>query len=396
MPQHIMMYCQHLLGVGHLYRLARIAAACLQSGFKVTIVAGGERTSQSLFTGCDWVQLPPIKVPDASFSELVTVDGQPVSASYWQQRQQVLMDTIKKTSPDVFLVEMYPFGRRAFRHELTPILAALKAQGACKIMCSLRDILVDKFVREPQRQDWVIHQLEQYFDAVLVHGDEQFIRLQDTFPAAARITSLLYYTGYVGPELDTLTPEIATLTSAEPRQEVVVSAGSSAVAEQMMMALLAARPYSTVAHWTWRFLLGPRSSNRLRQALSAANKDMALGGIKVEGLRDDFVSLLASAGLSISQAGYNTVMDVLVAQCPALLLPFANTEETEQLFRAQRLSAIGCCYYVQAEQLSPQALAECIDKAVSLNPKVSPSPITLGGQWQTVNIIKRWLNDESA
>ncbi|MGI0116515.1 glycosyltransferase family protein [Zooshikella sp. RANM57] len=389
MPHHIMMYCQHLLGVGHLYRLARIAAACLQSGFKVTVVAGGEKTSPSLFAGCDWVQLPPVKVPDASFSELVTVEDQPVSAGYWQQRQQVLMDTIKKASPDVFLVEMYPFGRRAFSHELTPILAELKAHSTCKVMCSLRDILVDKFVREPQRQDWVIHQLEQYFDAVLVHSDEHFIRLQDTFPAADRITSLLHYTGYVG-------PEIGHLTKAAPQQEVVISAGSSAVAEQMIMALLAARPYSTIAHWTWRFLLGPRSSDRLRQTLAEASKDIAHGSIEVEGLRDDFVSLLAAAGLSISQAGYNTVMDVLVAQCPALLLPFANAEETEQLFRAQRLLATGCCYYAQAEQLSPQALAACIDKAVRLNPKVSPSPITLGGQWQTVNMIKRWLNDESA
>ncbi|WP_027708067.1 glycosyltransferase family protein [Zooshikella ganghwensis] len=386
MRHHILMYCQHLLGVGHLYRFARLAAACVQSGFKVTVVAGGESVGQSLFEGCHWVQLPPIKVPDASFSELVTADGQSVSANYWQQRQHVLRETIKQTLPDVFLVEMYPFGRRAFRHELTPILAELKAGDACKVMCSLRDILVDKFVRDPQRQDWVVDQLQQYFDAVLVHGDENFIALQETFPAAERVSSQLYYTGYVGPEHD-------SQVSVAPQRQVVVSAGSGAVAEQMMMDLLAARPYSSVASWSWRFLLGPRSSHRLQQALAEADKEAGLGDIQVEGLRDDFVSLLAASGLSISQAGYNTVMDVLVAQCPALLLPFSNADETEQLLRAQRLAAAGYCHYAQPEQLSPQRLAQCIDNAVSLNPKSLPSPIKLGGQWQTVNFIKRWLNE---
>ena len=42
---------------------------------------------------------------------------------------------------------------------------------------------------------------------------------------------------------------------------------------------------------------------------------------------------LDRAALSISQAGYNTVMNLLRAKVPAIVVPYDEGEETEQIFR---------------------------------------------------------------
>ncbi len=51
--------------------------------------------------------------------------------------------------------------------------------------------------------------------------------------------------------------------------------------------------------------------------------------------------MLKGAELSISQAGYNTVCDILQAQCRSILVPFTAGGETEQSVRAARLEALG-------------------------------------------------------
>ena len=51
-------------------------------------------------------------------------------------------------------------------------------------------------------------------------------------------------------------------------------------------------------------------------------------------------SLLAGAGVSISQAGYNTLMEVVQARARAVAVPFAGGNETEQTLRARRLGRL--------------------------------------------------------
>ena len=79
--------------------------------------------------------------------------------------------------------------------------------------------------------------------------------------------------------------------------------------------------------------------------LPQADYDAALAqapaGLDVFRFRKDFPSLLAAAELSVSQAGYNTVCDVLQAGCRAILVPFAAGGETEQTVRAERLQRLG-------------------------------------------------------
>ena len=55
----------------------------------------------------------------------------------------------------------------------------------------------------------------------------------------------------------------------------------------------------------------------------------------------DLAHELSRARASISQCGYNTALDLLRTQVPALVVPYATPEEDEQTRRARRLEQLG-------------------------------------------------------
>ena len=105
---------------------------------------------------------------DAGFGAL-SLDGEALERVR-QARREILWDTLSAIRPDVFFVELYPFGRKAFEFELVPALAAIREGrlGACKVACGVRDILVEK-KDQAAYETRVLDRLARFFDAVLVH-----------------------------------------------------------------------------------------------------------------------------------------------------------------------------------------------------------------------------------
>ena len=75
--------------------------------------------------------------------------------------------------------------------------------------------------------------------------------------------------------------------------------------------------------------------------------------------------MLAAAELSVSQAGYNTVCDVLQAGCRSILVPFAAGGETEQTVRAEPAQRLGLAFALPEDALSPSALAAAIERQLA-------------------------------
>ena len=85
----------------------------------------------------------------------------------------------------------------------------------------------------------------------------------------------------------------------------------------------------------------------------------------VERARADFPALLARAAISVSQAGYNTVLDVVRSGARPVLVPFAEHGETEQRMRAERLRELDLAIVVDGPEISGAALAGAIDEAAA-------------------------------
>ncbi len=99
----------------------------------------------------------------------------------------------------------------------------------------------------------------------------------------------------------------------------------------------------------------------------------------VERARRDFPSLLHVADVSVSQAGYNTVIDILATGARAVLVPFEEGGEKEQRMRAEHLAAQGRAVVVTQAELGPATLMAAIDEVMSLPQPGSAATIMLDG-----------------
>ena len=68
----------------------------------------------------------------------------------------------------------------------------------------------------------------------------------------------------------------------------------------------------------------------------------------------DFRARLAGAAVSISQAGYNTMIEAVKARTPTVVVPYETERETEQAMRARRFAERGLVTVLRADALDPR------------------------------------------
>ncbi|MBW6422389.1 glycosyl transferase [Rhizobium sp. XQZ8] len=378
MPK-VFFYVQHLLGIGHLARASRVAAALVEDGFSVTMVTGGLPLDGFPAAGIDHIQLQPAVTSGDGFTKLKDADGNPVTKEMEASRRDQLLSAYHAQKPDFVIIEAFPFGRRQVRFELLPLLTEIeKSEPRPLVLSSVRDILQQN--RKAGRDEETVDMVKAHFDRVLVHGDRNFIRLEETFPLASEIAEKVVYTGLVA-------PPAPTKTESEAEFDVIVSAGGGAVGGALIEAAIGAHTILPPLG-RWCIITGPNLDPAELSRLSA----MASPEIEIVRFRKDFPSLLAGAKVSISQAGYNTVCDILQARCRAVLIPFAASGETEQTTRAEKLTALKLAVSVEEKGLSAENLAAGIREALALE-SASHVPMRVDGAKQTAVILRQLLED---
>ncbi|MDR9782915.1 glycosyltransferase family protein [Rhizobium redzepovicii] len=371
----IFFYVQHLLGIGHIARASRIANALVKDGFDVTVVTGGLPVPGFPGDGVKTVALPPVVASNAGFSGLADANGRPAGEDFLNARRDLLLEAFHAARPDVVIIEAFPFGRRQMRFELLPLLAAIdQAEPRPKLLSSVRDILQEN--RKAGRDAETAALVKEHFDAVLVHGDPDFTRLEDTFPLTAEIADRLRYTGLV-----------AAPPAPEPTEtfDIIASAGGGAVGAALIGAAKDAAALLP-GNLRWLLIAGPN----LPEADFAALSEDAAPNVTLVRFRKDFPSLLRGAKVSISQAGYNTVGDLLRTECRAILIPFVTGGETEQTVRAERLQALGLADILPETGLTPCHVKEAVEKAL-VAPRRGAVSLDLDGAEKTTGIIRSML-----
>ncbi|WP_179954092.1 glycosyltransferase family protein [Denitrobaculum tricleocarpae] len=351
----VLFYVQHLLGIGHQKRAATLARAMERQGLKVTFVSGGMPVPGLNTGSANFVQLPPLRAEDIHFRRLVNDQGLEADEAFKSARRDQLLALYEAVRPRALLIEMFPFGRRQMRFELRPLLdAARKAEPRPLILSSVRDILVEP--PKPERIAEMIDWIKRVFDHALVHGDPNLIPFDETFPPLTEIADQVVYTGYVVDESVDQPPH-----PQDGRDEILVSTGGGAVSEALVTAALAASrelpdSLARLHGLRWRILIGHSLPEMQFQAFQA----QAPSHVTVERARPDFTSLLPNCRLSISQGGYNTVMEVLRAGCPRVVVPYSGGLETEQTLRARLLAERGALTLLEEQNLTAESLLQAV------------------------------------
>jgi predicted glycosyltransferase len=423
----IMHYCQHVLGIGHFFRSLEIARAL--SRHDVLLVEGGEPLPGLLLPPhLQRVFLPPLRM-DSEFSRLETREGSLDAVQ--TSRRRLLQELFHDFRPDVLLIELFPFGRRGFRFELLPLLEAVKAGGRdTRVVCSLRDILVEK-ADQAKYEQRVLGLLHAHFHLLLIHSDPRIISLQETFSRVKDIAIPVAYTGFVvktavpagrsgpagsaspssvpnGHQRGKRSPPAMKIPPNSPLEKggggdfhgktrescvaggkrIIASSGGGEVGADLLAATILAVGQLADPDIRLRVFMGPflQETDRLRLAEIAATD----GRISLQPFSLNFLEELGEARLSISMAGYNTCMDILATRVPALVYPFRRNRE--QAMRARRLEALGFLEVI--ETLDGALLATAIQRALDRMP---PAPVVnpdLSGAENSALCIEKFCGHE--
>jgi len=378
----IIQYCQHVLGIGHLFRSLEIGRAL--SDHEVILVTGGPRVATDLPENVREVRLPDLQM-NREFKGLFSSRQDAGLDQIKEERQKRLFNLFEKENPDVFLIELYPFGRKAFRFELDPVLQAVddKRLPCGSVVCSVRDILVEKEDRD-KHELRAAKTLNSYFDAVLVHADPQLVKISETFDHFDQITIPVDYTGYIAPKPS---PDAGKRIRRQLKIEtdellIVASAGGGNVGAPILEAvILAFDRLEARSRCQLKVFTGPF----LDQSDFDRLKKMAGSNVQLEQFTGDFLSYLTAGDLSVSMGGYNTTMNILAAAVPALVWPFPQNRE--QRLRAQRLANLGALRVLEDEDLRPDRLAAIMSHLLA-KPTRPTVNINLDGAANTA----KWIN----
>lgn len=369
MTQRVLIWVQHLLGIGHFMRAKLVAESLAESGFRVILLSGGPLPADTDVRGVELVRLPAVRAKNILFDELVDDTGQPPSPALMDARRNTILGAFDGFAPDCMITETFPFGRRLLRAELIALVEHLRAASPrTKLVSSVRDVV--QRPRKADRADEMVTFAEQSYDAILVHSDPSVVLAESSFPEMSRVRHLFRYTGYICRGARAQIPA---------RDDVLISAGGGAVGQRLIDVAEQARDLSILRQKPWTIVMGPLSEGQ----------PSASGGLSKVRSLPDFAMRLANAALSVSQAGYNTMAEVLIARTPTVVVPFETDREQEQITRARCFAERGLVELVREADLTPATLAQAMDRACTRG--MADHAINLDGRLGTVNALREIL-----
>ncbi|HZR95062.1 MAG TPA: glycosyltransferase [Gaiellaceae bacterium] len=338
-------------------------ARALAESFDVVVLAGGE--------------LPPsfAPPPQVEIVPLPHLAGDELHVR--RRRADLVLEALRRSRPAVVVVELFPFGRKKLAPELLPLLAEARSGGAVTV-CSVRDILVRGRSDQLEHDERAAAVANAQLDAVVVHADPRFVRLEETFRPRTPFRVPVHYSGFVVPS-PPLPP--APRVRSGP---LVVSAGGGRFGGELLRAAAAAQPLLTARTGTpVKLVAGPFLPDSERRALAAEVRGR--DGLELVDEVSDLAAELVDARMSLSQCGYNTALDLLRSRVPALVVPFAAPGEDEQTRRARLLERLGAVRVVSGRELEPAAFARI---AAAIRAPV-PVEVDLDGAARTREILVR-------
>jgi predicted glycosyltransferase len=363
------LFCNEMLGLGHLRLSLALAAALVASDDSSTALvvtgspaSGGVRLPQ----GVDVLKLPTAPVgPDSAWSATGRrpTAGLAVAVEVVRAlRAELSLATVRELRPDVVVVDYLALGRGG---DLVPALEHLRGRGDCTVALGLWEVddaperLAERWTHELQRAVASLYDLALVYGPA-VAGDLRLARLHDAGVPVHHTRRVGARAAHSGP-------------TDLPDEYLLVTAGGGADGFALLdsvLGALRAEPLDRPAVLVTGPLMAATDVARLRA--TAAGLDA-----RVHEFRTDMDAVLAGACAVVAMAGYSTVAEVLATGLPLLLVPRVFPRE-EQLNRARRLADAGRARLLMPDQLDPASLRAALGELLA-QPRVAAEP-PLGAQ----------------
>lgn len=375
----LLIYSQDGLGLGHMRRTTLLATEFLRARVPASTLTISDSPLGQFFTpsgGHDYLKLPCIRKTGPG-------RWQPVAlASPFDDvlalRRELIRSAVLKFRPDVLLVDHMPTGAMG---ELVPALEAARARPV-RVVLGLRDILdAPETVQRRWRLEGAFETIERHYDDVLVYGSREVYDVAAEYDWPAATAQRVRYCGYVcATQSSEYSAEVrGRYLGRAPTDSalVVAMAGGGADAYPLFDALLRSLPKlladrpCVVVLVTGPFLPEEERSRLLTRAR----------GLPVHILTSvvDSLSYIGAADLVIAMAGYNTTVEILSQNKPALLVPRSGPSAEQQL-RARLFAERGWVHWLPPDQLAGEALGDAAAKILTGASRTPDYPPDLRGR----------------
>jgi predicted glycosyltransferase len=236
-------------------------------------------------------------------------------------------------------------------------------------------------------EERVLQKLNRHFDALLIHSDPALLPLEETFSRVKDIKIPVVYTGFITQQTDpangsSLRKELAITCK---QKLIVAGAGGGRSGYRLLTSVIdACELLRDRLPLRLEVFTGPFLDNEAFEKLFAR----AAAGFRIRRYTKRFLDYLYAADLSVSLAGYNTCMNLLVSQVPALVYPYAR--QREQPMRVHKFKNMLPMKILDEEDVQPVRLSDHIVRMLDRKRTVNTLPIDIDGTSHSADFLSRW------
>lgn len=375
----LLLYAHDGRGLGHASRAIGIGMAVrrLYPNLRVLFVSGAN-ISQSLIgkANLDWIKLPSY-ASRISNGVSTGIDG-PANFNKFvleQHRRDMLAQIISSFRPKCVLVDHSPLGKRK---ELLAALELSKAYDTHWIL-GLRAVI------GTQKDFWseeIRDTFQEYYRSIFWYGDKKVVGPEHIERITSHFGHLPTETGYVSRLYETK----YLLSESQEKYTGIVSLPWLSEASYGFIHALKEALVRRDKNERWKIFVANDELQCLQEIFTS------LSNCKIEPVGERYAKAILNAKMAIVYGGYNSLMDIIAAQLPAIIIRREMKDQEQNLHIRQLLNYNpGSMIMVEESHSDVEIISQAITDQLKL--KKRDDNINIGGSAFTAGLLHKLLAD---
>lgn len=357
---NILMYSHDTYGLGHIRRSMALARNIRDAGeHNVVIITGSPIAGRFDFPqGIDFIRVPGMIKQNNDLYVPHSIKVEPAMAL--GIRQDIILATVRRFEPALFLVDKAPLG---LRREVVPTLEWLRRERPeTRVVLGLRDIMDSAASTVAEwREKRIYEALDRLYSEIWVYGSRDIYDPVREYEIPDNIAAKMHFTGYIPRQIPRAQhrPRIRRSMSVAPDDTfVLVTAGGGGDGRKVVDTYLTM--LETLPHPKLKSMIvtGPMLAEDAYDELAARARRLK---VRICKFYRKMEKAILAADCVVSMGGYNTMCEIVGAARPSLIIPRSVPRE-EQIIRARLFAARGLLEFIPWETVEPAPMLECILK----------------------------------
>lgn len=355
----IVIHCQYVYGIGHFVRTIELAKG-LCNYFSVSILNGGESVPNfDIPSEINLIPLPAIYKQE-NVSYLSPVDSTYSIEECFKKRRDIIENSLSNLKPDIIITEHFPFGL-LFEDEVVQLISTAKSLNSnVKVVCSVRDII--ESASGNIKDNITVKLLNKWYDLLLIHGDEKYFHLKNTFSRYNEISIPNYHTGYIVKSIE------QKVKRDNLKPIILASIAGGRLGKELLNVLI--KNHSAVnKKTTHKLILFTGAFESSFEELTDEIKKLSYNDIELFAFdRKSYLGYFSQADLVISLGGYNSIIESISNRKRLLVYQREFTQgNEEQDLRLNLFKEMGVLNVISSKNLNNCNLADSIIQSLNNN-----------------------------